>query len=134
MPMPRGGQGYGRAGLDMIKNSWGEGDLKDVLEGVDQMVKDGVADPDRLGAMGASYGGYLTDWMITQTHRFKAASAMCSISDIAGLYYLSDAGDVPSRRTHGALTMSARPAHPVKSSPPHAQGLLRARRSGPLPH
>ena len=94
MPMPRGGQGYGRAGLDMIKNSWGEGDLKDVLEGVDQMVKDGVADPDRLGAMGASYGGYLTDWMITQTHRFKAASAMCSISDIADLYYLSDAGDI----------------------------------------
>jgi dipeptidyl aminopeptidase/acylaminoacyl peptidase len=94
MPMPRGGQGYGKAGLEMIKNSWGEGDLKDILAGVDSLIKDGVADPDRLGVMGASYGGYMTDWIVTQTGRFKAASTMCSISDIADVYYLSDAGDI----------------------------------------
>ena len=94
MPMPRGGQGYGRHGLEMIKNSWGEGDMKDVLWGIDSLIEAGIADPDRLGTMGASYGGYMTDWIITQTNRFKAASAMCSISDIADLYYLSDAGDI----------------------------------------
>jgi dipeptidyl aminopeptidase/acylaminoacyl peptidase len=93
LPMPRGGSGYGEAGFRMIENGWGEGDYQDVMAGVDQLVKDGVADPDRLGVMGASYGGYLTDWIVTQTHRFKAASAMCSISDVADLYYVSDAGD-----------------------------------------
>jgi dipeptidyl aminopeptidase/acylaminoacyl peptidase len=77
----------------MIKNAWGEGDFKDIMAGVDQLVKDGVADPDRLGVMGGSYGGYMTNWIVTQTDRFKAASAMCSVSDIADLYYLSDAGD-----------------------------------------
>jgi len=43
--------------------------------------------------MGGSYGGYMTDWIVTQTGRFKAAATMCSVSDIADLYYLSDAGD-----------------------------------------
>ena len=93
LPMPRGGAGYGEAGLRMIVNGWGEGDYQDIMAGVDHLVKQGVADPDRLGVMGASYGGYMTDWIVTQTDRFKAASAMCSVSDIAELYYLSDAGD-----------------------------------------
>ena len=93
LPMPRGGSGYGEAGFRMIRNGWGEGDYLDVMAGVDHLVKEGVADPDRLGVMGASYGGYLTDWIVTQTRRFKAASAMCSVSDIADLYYVSDAGD-----------------------------------------
>lgn len=93
LPMPRGGAGYGEAGLRMIRNGWGEGDYRDILAGVDYLVKKGFADPDRLGVMGASYGGYMTNWIVTQTDRFKAASAMCSISDIADLYYTSDAGD-----------------------------------------
>ncbi len=93
LPMPRGGSGYGEAGFHMIKNAWGVGDYRDVMAGVDHLVAMGLADPDRLGVMGASYGGYLTDWIVTQTGRFKAASAMCSISDIADLYYVSDAGD-----------------------------------------
>jgi len=93
LPMPRGGSGYGEAGFRMIRNGWGEGDYQDVMAGVDHLVKEGVADPDRLGVMGASYGGYLTDWIVTQTNRFKAASTMCSVSDIADLYYVSDAGD-----------------------------------------
>lgn len=93
LPMPRGGSGYGEAGFRMIENGWGEGDYQDVMAGVDHLVKEGAADPERLGVMGASYGGYLTDWIVTQTHRFKAASAMCSVSDIADLYYVSDAGD-----------------------------------------
>jgi acylaminoacyl-peptidase len=46
---------------------------KDILEGVDALVKDGIADPDRLTIGGYSYGGYMTDWLITQTTRFKAA-------------------------------------------------------------
>ncbi len=125
MPMPRGGQGYGAIGLHGIDNSWGEGDYQDIMAGVDSLIKEGLADPDRLGAMGASYGGYMTDWIVTQTNRFKAASTMASISDIADLYYLSDAGDItrpyfgfpweaPEAYTkHSAITFASKVTTPL---------------------
>jgi dipeptidyl aminopeptidase/acylaminoacyl peptidase len=92
-PMPRGGAGYGEAGQRMIVNSWGEADYKDIMAGVDKLVADGVADADRLGVMGASYGGFMTNWIVTQTGRFKAASAGASISDLTDLYLLSEGGE-----------------------------------------
>lgn len=91
-PMPRGGAGYGEAGQRAIINAWGEADYRDIMTGVDAMVARGVADPERLGVMGASYGGYMTNWIVTQTGRFKAASAGASISDLADLYFLSEGG------------------------------------------
>jgi dipeptidyl aminopeptidase/acylaminoacyl peptidase len=57
------------------------------------MVAQGIADPGRLGVMGASYGGYMTNWIVTQTGRFKAASTAASVSDLANLYYFSEGGD-----------------------------------------
>jgi dipeptidyl aminopeptidase/acylaminoacyl peptidase len=93
-PMPRGGGGYGEKGQRMIVNSWGEGDYKDILAGVDDLIAKGIADPDRLGVMGASYGGYMTNWIVTQTGRFKAASSAASLSDLADQYFLSDGGEV----------------------------------------
>lgn len=92
-PMPRGGSGYGLEGFRMIKGSWGVGDFKDIMAGVDHVIALGIADPNRLGVMGGSYGGFMTNWIVTQTGRFKAASTMCSVSDVADLYFLSDAGD-----------------------------------------
>ena len=91
-PMPRGGAGYGEAGQRAIVNAWGEGDYKDIMAGVDTLIADAVADPNRLGVMGASYGGYMTNWIVTQTGRFKAASAGASLSDLADEYYLSEGG------------------------------------------
>lgn len=93
-PMPRGGSGYGEAGHRMIINDWGGPDYKDIMAGVDHLVAQGVADGDRLGVMGASYGGYLTNWIVTQTSRFKAATAGASIADLSDLYYLTDGGDL----------------------------------------
>jgi dipeptidyl aminopeptidase/acylaminoacyl peptidase len=93
-PMPRGGSGYGEAGHRMIVNDWGGPDYKDIMAGVDHLIARGVADADRLGVMGASYGGYLTNWIVTQTTRFKAASAGASIADLTDLYYLTDGGDL----------------------------------------
>jgi dipeptidyl aminopeptidase/acylaminoacyl peptidase len=84
-PMPRGGAGYGETGQRMIVNAWGEGDYKDIMAGVDAMIAAGVADPNRLGVMGASYGGFMTNWIVTQTARFKAASSGASISDLNDL-------------------------------------------------
>ena len=93
-PMPRGGSGYGEAGHRMIINDWGGPDYKDIMAGVDHLIAQGIADADRLGVMGASYGGYMTNWIVTQTGRFKAAAAGASIADLADLYYLTDAGEV----------------------------------------
>jgi dipeptidyl aminopeptidase/acylaminoacyl peptidase len=93
-PMPRGGAGYGEAGQRAIVNAWGEADYRDIMTGVDDLIAKGIADPDRLGVMGASYGGYMTDWIVTQTGRFKAASTAASISDLADQYFLSDGGEV----------------------------------------
>ena len=93
-PMPRGGSGYGEAGHRMIINDWGGPDYKDIMAGVDHLIAQGIADGDRLGVMGASYGGYLTNWIVTQTSRFKAAAAGASIADLTDLYYLTDGGDL----------------------------------------
>jgi dipeptidyl aminopeptidase/acylaminoacyl peptidase len=94
MPMPRGGGGYGEAGQRSIVNKWGEDDYRDIMAGVDDLVSRGIADAGRLGVMGASYGGYMTNWIVTQTNRFKAASAGASLSDLADQYFLSDGGEV----------------------------------------
>lgn len=93
-PMPRGGSGYGEAGHRMILNDWGGPDYKDIMAGVDQLIAQGIADGDRLGVMGASYGGFMTNWIVTQTARFKAAAAGASIADLSDLYYLTDGGDL----------------------------------------
>lgn len=93
-PMPRGGSGYGEAGHRSIVNAWGEADYRDIMAGVDALVAQEIADPDRLGVMGASYGGFMTNWIVTQTNRFKAASSGASISDLTDLFYLADAGMV----------------------------------------
>jgi dipeptidyl aminopeptidase/acylaminoacyl peptidase len=92
-PMPRGGAGYGEAGQRAITNAWGEVDYRDIMTGVDALVAQGIADPNRLGVMGASYGGYMTNWIVTQTSRFKAASAGASLADLTDMYYLSEGGD-----------------------------------------
>jgi len=91
-PMPRGGAGYGERGQRAIVNGWGDADYRDIMTGVDFLIAQGIADPDRLGIMGASYGGYMTNWVVTQTGRFKAASAGASLSDLADTFYLSEGG------------------------------------------
>ena len=72
-PNYRGSTGYGDKFLMQIVPQIVSRPGKDILEGVDALVKDGAADPDRLTIGGYSYGGYMTNWLITQTTRFKAA-------------------------------------------------------------
>jgi dipeptidyl aminopeptidase/acylaminoacyl peptidase len=86
-PMPRGGAGYGEAGQRAIVNAWGDADYKDIMTGVDALVAQGIADGDRLGVMGASYGGYMTNWIVGHTGMFKAAVTLRSISN-----FISDDG------------------------------------------
>jgi dipeptidyl aminopeptidase/acylaminoacyl peptidase len=82
-PNVRGSTGYGRAFLGANKADWGGGDFKDAMAGVDYLIQKGVADPDRLGIGGWSYGGYMSMWAVTQTNRFKAAVAGAGLSDLA---------------------------------------------------
>jgi dipeptidyl aminopeptidase/acylaminoacyl peptidase len=70
---PRGSAGYGRAFARAIWADWGNHDFDDVMAALDHVIAMGVADPDRLGVGGWSYGGILTDNVITKTDRFKAA-------------------------------------------------------------
>ena len=72
-PNYRGSTGYGDAFMLSIHPHLVSAPGQDILSGVDALVKDGIADPDRLTIGGYSYGGYMTNWLITQTTRFKAA-------------------------------------------------------------
>lgn len=72
-PNYRGSSGYGDDFMSQIAPHLVSRPGKDILEGVDALVKDGIADPERLAIGGYSYGGYMTNWLITQTTRFKAA-------------------------------------------------------------
>jgi dipeptidyl aminopeptidase/acylaminoacyl peptidase len=82
-PNVRGSVGYGWEFLAMNRGDWGGGDFKDILAGVDELIDRKIADPQRLGIMGGSYGGYMAAWAITQTRRFKAAVAIAGMSDLA---------------------------------------------------
>jgi dipeptidyl aminopeptidase/acylaminoacyl peptidase len=80
---PRGSSGYGEEFLKANKADWGGGDFKDLMAGVDAVIARGQTDPDRLGIGGWSYGGYMAEWAITQTNRFKAAVSGAGMFDLA---------------------------------------------------
>jgi dipeptidyl aminopeptidase/acylaminoacyl peptidase len=81
-PNVRGSIGYGQKFVEMNRADWGGGDFKDVMAGVDDLVAKGIADPERLGIGGWSYGGYMSEWAVTQTARFKAAVSGAGMADL----------------------------------------------------
>jgi dipeptidyl aminopeptidase/acylaminoacyl peptidase len=84
---PRGSSGYGRDFSHALWADWGNKDYDDVMAAVDRVIAMGIADPDRLGVGGWSYGGILTDYVVTKTGRFKAA-----ISGSSETNYLANYG------------------------------------------
>ncbi len=93
LPNPRGSTGRGTEWVNALFGDVAGGEFRDVLAGVEFLVAQGLADPERLGVSGWSWGGYLTAWTVTQTDRFKAAfmgAGLCNlISD-------NNLGDIPS--------------------------------------
>ena len=89
-PNVRGSTGYGAKFVEMNRADWGGGDFKDVMAGVDAMIARGVADPNRLGIGGWSYGGYMAAWAVTQTTRFKAAVSGAPVIDMASEFGTED--------------------------------------------
>jgi dipeptidyl aminopeptidase/acylaminoacyl peptidase len=85
-PNPRGSYGEGEAFTEANVKDFGGGDLRDILAGVDAVLKKVPVDENRLGVTGWSYGGYMTMWTVTQTNRFRAAMAGAGISDWLSYY------------------------------------------------
>ena len=87
---PRGSSGYGQKFSDGTINEWGGGDYRDLMAGVDEALRRySWIDANRLGVTGGSYGGFMTNWIITQTPRFKAAVSAASVSNLVSFYSTS---------------------------------------------
>jgi dipeptidyl aminopeptidase/acylaminoacyl peptidase len=82
----RGSNGRGKAYQQAIFDNWGQKEVVDLLASVDEAVRRGIADPDRLGVGGWSYGGILTDYTIATTSRFKAAISGAGMGNPLGFY------------------------------------------------
>jgi dipeptidyl aminopeptidase/acylaminoacyl peptidase len=112
-PNIRGSIGYGQKFVEINRADWGGGDFKDVMAGVDDLVRKGVADPERLGIGGWSYGGYMAEWGVTQTTRFKAAVSGAGMANLISEYGTEEAPaydewfwGVPYEKPEGFLNSS----------------------------
>jgi dipeptidyl aminopeptidase/acylaminoacyl peptidase len=85
-PNIRGSIGYGQKFIESNRADWGGADFRDVIAGIDELIAKGVADPNRLGIGGWSYGGYMAEWAITQTTRFKAAVSGAGMANLISEY------------------------------------------------
>ncbi len=96
-PNPRGSSGYGTEFRTANRSDWGGKDFIDLMNGVDYVIKLGIADETKLGIMGWSYGGFMSSWTVGHTTRFKAASIGAPVVDL-GFQNLTDdiAGFLPS--------------------------------------
>ncbi|MGH9797215.1 MAG: prolyl oligopeptidase family serine peptidase [Candidatus Polarisedimenticolia bacterium] len=90
-PNVRGSTGYGDAFTRGNVADWGAGPFADVMAGVDALIERGLAEPERLFLYGWSYGGYLVNWAVTHTDRFRAAASGAGVADLRMQYVLSDA-------------------------------------------
>lgn len=88
----RGSGGYGAKFRQANTNDWGGKDYEDLMAGVDYVIAQGIADPERMGVLGWSYGGYMTSWVVTQTKRFKAAAAGAPVTN---LWSFTGTADIP---------------------------------------
>src|SRR5262252_3359675 len=101
---PRGSQGYGEAFTRAVHDDWGGGDFADMMAGLDVALRQcSFIDPERLGIMGGSYGGFLTSWTVGHTHRFKAACSERAVNNIYTLFGTSDIGASFLEAQTGAL-------------------------------
>ncbi|WP_100011339.1 S9 family peptidase [Lentibacillus sediminis] len=99
---PRGSHGYGQTFVDAVRTDYGGGDYRDLMQAVDYVLERySFIDETRLGVTGGSYGGFMTNWMVGQTDRFKAAVTQRSISNWLSFYGVSDIGYFFTKWEHG---------------------------------
>lgn len=90
MPNYRGSTGYGEKWRQANVGSLGANEFDDINTGIDELIRRGLADPDRLGFMGWSYGGHMTYYAVTHSNRFKAASAGAGATNMVSMYAQTD--------------------------------------------
>jgi dipeptidyl aminopeptidase/acylaminoacyl peptidase/CubicO group peptidase (beta-lactamase class C family) len=103
---PRASDGYGEAFFTAAAGAWGVADAKDLLEPVDALVAEGIADPGRLAVAGYSYGGYMTCYLTSRDGRFAAAVAGGAVSDPTSVAGTSDVGHALAQEEWGAADRS----------------------------
>jgi dipeptidyl aminopeptidase/acylaminoacyl peptidase len=89
-PNPRGSTNYGEKFTKANIMDWGGGDYRDIMTGVDDVIKRGIADSSKMAFEGWSYGGYMTAWVVSQTSRFKSARMGAGLSDLQSMYGTTD--------------------------------------------
>lgn len=92
LPNPRGSSSYGEKFTEACVRDWGGKDFEDLMIGVDELVRRGVADHDRLYVGGYSYGGFMTGWTVGHTDRFRAGIIGAPVSDQVSMF---GTGDIP---------------------------------------
>lgn len=80
-PNPRGSSGRGQEFAGRVVHDMGGADAEDLLSGIDDLVRRGIADPDRIGLIGRSYGGFMSSWLVTRSDRFAAAIPLSPVTD-----------------------------------------------------
>ena len=110
MPNPRGSTGRGWEYQIANYNDWMGGDYRDSQRGLDLLIERGIADPDRLGIGGWSYGGLTTAWALTQTDRFKAAVLGAGVTNRVSMH-----GTTDIVRWHGAGNRPSSPRRPTST-------------------
>ncbi|MGW7538964.1 serine hydrolase [Amycolatopsis sp. NPDC054798] len=113
---PRASDGYGEEFFTAAIGAWGHADAPDFLEPIDQLVAEGLADPDRLAVTGYSYGGYMTCYLTSRDDRFAAAVAGGVVSDLTSLAGTSDGGHYMAVNEFAGLSSGK-----YEKSSPHAQ-------------
>lgn len=98
---PRGGSGRGETWADAIAGGWGDLDYKDCMAAADYLERQPFIDGKRLGVTGGSYGGYMVNWIIGHTNRFRAAITQRSVVDLASFVGSSDIGYALAREFEG---------------------------------
>lgn len=90
---PRGSHGYSQQFVDAVRGDYGGGDYEDIMKGLDSVLAENDwIDENRLGVTGGSYGGFMTNWIVGHTNRFKAAVTQRSISNWVSFFGVSDIG------------------------------------------
>jgi dipeptidyl aminopeptidase/acylaminoacyl peptidase len=90
LPNPRGSTGFGQKYIDEITGDWGGKCYEDLMKGVDYLETLPYVDKNRIGAAGASFGGYMMDWFAVNTGRFKCLITHCSVYDFDSMYATTD--------------------------------------------
>ena len=89
-PNFRGSEGYGQKFIDADRFDFGGGDMRDILTGIDHLIREKIVDRDRQFVYGTSYGGFMTCWLVGHTNQFRAAVAQNAVTELNVFWGLGD--------------------------------------------